>query len=148
MSSREVQKWSVPMNGTAREEQPPGGEGPALQLLPSLGDDFGKNRVSVLFYFSSTKTAQRLSPKHLNIVLCGWMVFSLWPSRPPTWELLVSLHPPDGGGRLTAHGRARHLRLVALPQDLVPGLDDGVTWRNWHGTESSLAAPRKQRTSS
>lgn len=56
--------------------------------------------------------------------------FSLWPSRPPTWQLLVSLHPPDGGGGFTAHGRARHLRLVALPQDLVPGLDDGVSWRN------------------
>lgn len=50
--------------------------------------------------------------------------------RPPTWKLLISLHPSDGGGRLTAHGGTGHLCLIALTQDLIPGLDDGVTRRN------------------
>lgn len=52
----------------------------------------------------------------------------------PTWKLFISLHPSDGGSRLTAHGGAGHLRLVAFSQDLIPGLDDGVPWRNWGRT--------------
>lgn len=52
----------------------------------------------------------------------------------PTWKLFISLHPSDGGRRLAAHGGAGHLRLVAFSQDLIPGLDDGVTWRNWGRT--------------
>lgn len=49
----------------------------------------------------------------------------------PTWKLFISFHPSDDSSRLTAHGSAGHLCLVALAQDLIPGLDDGVTWRNY-----------------
>lgn len=49
----------------------------------------------------------------------------------PTRKLLLSFHPPDGGGRLAAHGRARHLGLVPLLEDLVSGFDDRVPWRNY-----------------
>lgn len=52
-------------------------------------------------------------------------------SSSPTWKLFISLHPSDGGGRLAAHGGAGHLRLVALLQDLLPGLDDRVPRRNY-----------------
>ncbi len=51
-----------------------------------------------------------------------------------TWKLFISLHPSDGGSRLTAHGGAGHLCLVALAQHLIPGLNDGVTWRNYDRT--------------
>lgn len=61
-----------------------------------------------------------------NVPMCGG-------SR-PTWELFIPLHPSDGGSRLTAHGGAGHLRLIALAQHLIPGLDDGVTGGNYDGT--------------
>lgn len=65
----------------------------------------------------------------------------------PTWKLFVSLHPSDGGGGLTAHGGAGHLRLVALSQHVIPGLDHGVTWRDYetklskHWVEYSTSTP-------
>lgn len=52
-------------------------------------------------------------------------------TRTLTWKLLIALHPSDGGGGLTAHGRAGHLRFVALAQDLVAGVDEGATWRHY-----------------
>lgn len=70
MSSREVQKWSVQMNGTA----PPGGEGPALQLVVTTSIKAAS--PFALFYLSSTKTSQRFGSKHLNIVLWEWVSLS------------------------------------------------------------------------
>lgn len=60
-----------------------------------------------------------------------WLRFSLCVRGRPTWKLFISLHPSDGGGRLTAHGSAGHLCLVALAQHLIPGLNDGVTRRDY-----------------
>ena len=64
------------------------------------------------------------------------LIIPLWVRKQsrPTWKLFISLHPSDGGGGLTAHGGAGHLCFVALAQDLIPGLDDGVTWRNYDRT--------------
>lgn len=64
-----------------------------------------------------------------------WLWFSLCVRGRPTWKLFISLHPSDGGGRLTAHGSAGHLCLVALTQHLIPGLNDGVTRRNYNRTQ-------------
>lgn len=134
MSSGEVEKWSVGMNGTAREEQPPGGEGPAPQLLPSLGDDFGKNRVSVLFYFSSTKTARRLGSKHLNSVLCEWFSLSGRAVHLPGSSLSPFIHLMMAAGLLLM---AVHVISVSLPslrtssRASMMGLPGGTdTWRN------------------
>lgn len=92
--------------------------------------------------FSASVTRGECHGSRFRSSVCAWST--------PTWKLLISLHPSDGGGGLTAHGSAGHLCFVALAQDLIPRLDDGVTWRNCdrtHKPGSVNSAKRRRRNS-
>lgn len=64
-----------------------------------------------------------------------------WPREaviPPTCQVVLSLHPSDGGGRLAADGYAGELRLVPLADHVLSALDDWAAWRDWPHSSTNV----------
>lgn len=92
-----------------------------------------KNSFYFPFFCSQSRSLQRPSRQARGT----WS----WPREaviPPTCQVVLPLHPSDGGGRLAANGYAGELRLVPLADHVLSALDDWAAWRDWPHSSTNV----------